>query len=240
MEFKSKTYGKSLTETWYKKNFHFPFPPTSKWKLESSHRFIKDCAWKVSVGDVLEWDQLLPYAIAAFNCFPNEHSQESPYLLYFGFDPYLTHLAAFLQPKVRYLGSDEGMIHLNKLRQVYMLAALNMREVHSKQTKQRYDDAPSYKIGYLVMIKNFDKKSTWDAKYIPNFRVVCLIGSSQLEVSDPMGRTRKVNVCDSHQVVPSDHNINSSPDQQVFGRRGKYMKDPRIIKEVVIIDTFLH
>ena len=43
---------------------------------------------------VLEWDQLLPYATAAFNWFPNEHSQESPHFLYFGCDPYVPHLAA--------------------------------------------------------------------------------------------------------------------------------------------------
>ena len=36
-------------------------------KLESSHRFIKDCIWKFSVDGVLEWDQLLPYATTAFN-----------------------------------------------------------------------------------------------------------------------------------------------------------------------------
>ena len=48
------------------------------------------------------------------------------------------------------------------------------------------------------MIKNFEKKSTWDAKYVPNFGVVHLIGSRQLEVSNPTGRTRKVNVCDVH------------------------------------------
>ena len=172
--------------------------------------------------------------------FPNEHSQESPHFLYFGCDPYLPHLAAFLQPKLRYLGSDKGMICLDKLRQAYMPTALNMRESHSKQSKQRYDDVPDYKIGDLVMIRNFDKKSTWDAKYIPNFRVVHLIGSRQLEVSNPTGRIRKVNVCDAHKIVPSDHIISSVPKKQVFGRRGKYITDPRILKEVVIIDAFLH
>ena len=44
-------------------------------------------------------------------------------------------MAAFLPPKLRYLGSDKGMICLAKLRQPYMLAALNIREVHSKQTE---------------------------------------------------------------------------------------------------------
>ena len=67
------------------------------------------------------------------------------------------------------------------------------------------------------MIRSFDKKSTWDVKYIPNFRVVCLIGSRQLEVSNATGRTIKVNVCDVHKIVPSDHIISSILDDQVFG-----------------------
>ena len=111
-----------------------------------------------------------------------------------------------------------------------MLAALSTREAHSKQTKQKYDDASNYKIGDLVMIKNFNKKSNWDEKHILNFRVVCLIGSRQLEVSDPTSRTRKVNDCDEHKKVQSDHTISSIPDEEVFGRRGKYINDPRILK----------
>ena len=90
------------------------------------------------------------------------------------------------------------------------------------------------------MIRNFKKKSTWDSKYIPNFRVVHLIGSRQLEVSDPTGRIRKVNVCDAHKIVPSDHIISSILDEQVFGRKDKYIDDPRILKEVMIIDAFVH
>ena len=102
---------------------------------------------------VIEWYQLLPYATATLNWFLNEHSQES-HFLYFGCDPYLPHLAEFLQPKLRYLGSDEGMIHIDKLRQAYTLAALNTKEAHSKQNKDKYDDVPLYKIWDLVMIKN--------------------------------------------------------------------------------------
>ena len=76
---------------------------------------------------------MLPYATAAFNWFPNEHSHESPHFLYFGCDPYLPHVAAFLQPKLRYLGLDEDMTYLDKLQQAYMLAALNTKEAHSKK-----------------------------------------------------------------------------------------------------------
>ena len=68
------------------------------------------------------------------------HSQELPHILYFGCDPYLQHQAAFLEPKLGYLGLDKGMICLNTLRQVYMLAALNTKDAHSKQSKQKYND----------------------------------------------------------------------------------------------------
>ena len=75
-----------------------------------------------------------------------------------------------------------------------MLAALNTKEAQSKQRKQKYDDIPNYKIGDFIMIRNFDKNLTGNAKYISNLRVVCLIGSKQLEVSNPTGRIRKINV----------------------------------------------
>ena len=63
------------------------------------------------------------------------------------------------------------MIHLDKLKEAYMLAALNTKEAYSKLSKQKYDDIPHYNIGDLFMIKSFDKISSWDAKYIPTFRM---------------------------------------------------------------------
>ena len=183
---------------------------------------------------------MLPYATAAFNWFLNEDSQESPHFLYFRCDPYLPHLAAFLQPKLRYLGSDIGKICLNKLRQAYTLAALNTKETHSKQSKEKYDDIPHYKIGDLVMIRNFDKKSNWKAKHITDFRVVQLMGPRQLEVSNPTGRLRKVNICNVDRILPSDQIVHLIPDEQVFGRKGKYINNPHILNEVAIIDAFLH
>ena len=72
-----------------------------------------------------------------------------------------------------------------------MLAALNTKEACSKQNKDKYDDIPQYKIGDLFMIQNFDKKLNWDTKYIPNFRVIRLIGIRQLEVSDQQADSEK-------------------------------------------------
>ena len=56
-----------------RKTFIFPLHPQTNGKLESSCRFIKDCIQKFSTDSVLERDQLLLYATAAFNWFPNEN-----------------------------------------------------------------------------------------------------------------------------------------------------------------------
>ena len=88
------------------------------------------------------------------------------------------------------------------------------------------------------MIKNY-KKSNWDAKYIPTFRVIRLVGIRQLEVSDPTSRLRKVSTCDVHKLLPSELIVSCIPDEQVFARKGKYINDPHILKEVMVIDTLL-
>ena len=105
------------------------------------------------------------------------------------------------------------MTHLDKLRQTYMLAALNTKEAHSKQNKEKYDDIPQYKIWELVMIKNYDKKPNWNTQYIPNFTVKRLADKRQLEVSDPTGRLSKVNICDVHKVLPSEFIVSCIPDE---------------------------
>ena len=63
------------------------------------------------------------------------------------------------------------------------------------------------------------------------FKIVRLIGSRQLEVSDLTGRLIKVNICDVHKILPSDYIVSSIPDDQVFGRKGKYTNDPCNLKK---------
>ena len=69
---------------------------------------------------------------------------------------------------------------------------------------------------------------TGETKYVPNFRIVRLIGTRQLEVSDLTGRLRRVNVSDIHKILPVDFIVNCIPDEQVFARKGKYINDPHI------------
>ena len=87
-ELKLKMMEHLMQQLGVKKTYISPYHPQGNGKLESSHRFIMDCIHKFSINSILEWDQLLPYATAAFIWLPNEHSQESLHFLYFGHDPF--------------------------------------------------------------------------------------------------------------------------------------------------------
>ena len=66
-----------------------------------------------------------------------------------------------------------------------------------------------------------------------------MTGTRQLEVSDPTGRLRKVNICDVNKILSSEFIVSCIPDEQVFARKDKYINDPCILKEVMVIDAFL-
>ena len=142
---------------------------------------LKTAVGKFSIDCTLEWAELLPYRNCCIQLVPQwAPTGISPF--FYTLTETLTYLTLQLSysQNLRYLGSNEGMTHLHKLRQTYMLTALNTKEAHSQHDRDKYDDIPQYKIGNLIMIKNFNKKLNWDAKYIPNFRIIRLIGTRQL------------------------------------------------------------
>ena len=76
-----------------------------------------------------------------------------------------------VQPKIHYMGEDECKIHLNAMREVYMLVVLNLKMSHDRYPppmSNPHDDG--LKIGDLVLIKNQTPQLPFDAKYKPSYR----------------------------------------------------------------------
>ena len=71
------------------------------------------------------------------------------------------------------------------------------------------------------------------------FRVVNVLGTTQLEVADPTGRLRKVNISDIYKILPADFIVTCIPDKQLFARKGKYINDPHLLKKISVTDAFL-
>ena len=80
----------------------------------------------------IEWDALIPLACAAYNFLRNEHSKESPFFLMFGRDPVLP-LNTLLEPKVRYLGNDINIVSLEAMKNMYEIAATNLKMAREKR-----------------------------------------------------------------------------------------------------------
>ena len=66
-EFKSKLIEHLTQQLGIKKTYISPHHPQSNGKLELLYSFLNDCICKFSIDGILEWDQLLPNASAAFN-----------------------------------------------------------------------------------------------------------------------------------------------------------------------------
>ena len=100
-EFKNKEM-QEVSDTLGLKHIFSPvYMPQSNGRLEGWHRFFKACIAKHICGGGVEWDELVPLAVSAYNFF--QSSKESPFVLMFGRDP-ITPVAKLLELKPRYYG----------------------------------------------------------------------------------------------------------------------------------------
>ena len=111
-----------------------PYTPQSNGRIEGFHYFLKVCISK-HISPTLEWDDVVPLACVAYNFFPNEHSKESPF---FGRDPNAL-LTNLLQPKIRYLGTDENILLLESLKNIYELVATNLKYDQEKRDTSHFE-----------------------------------------------------------------------------------------------------
>ena len=100
-----------------------PYRPQSN-GIEGFHAFLKTCLAKHMSANV-EWDEVCTLVTAAYNFLPNEHSRESPFFIIFGCDPRLP-LAEMFQHKLRYLGTDDTVLSLQALSNMYLVIAENL------------------------------------------------------------------------------------------------------------------
>ena len=205
-----------------------PYHQQSNGKIESFHYFLKACMSKHmrTVGD---WDDVVPLACAAYNFLPNEYSRESAFFLMFGRDPILP-IDKLLQPKVRYLGNDENILSLEALKNIYELAATNLRDAR-KRYGSKVPVEKKIKDGDLVMIKNNARKS-FEPRYKGDYRVVQIKGQ-QVEVRPATGsETQWEHISHVKYILPADNDIRQMPDYSQFGRKTTLRLNPDNIPDL--------
>ena len=81
----------------------------------------------------------------------------------------------------------------------------------------------------MALIKNHNRDSPFDTKYIPSYRIVKLVNEHAADVQDAIGKIRRVNPSDVHLMFPSEYILSHLPDNQTFGRVKKYTNHPDIM-----------
>ena len=231
-EFKSKEMKQICEELEIKQVFSPVYTPQSNGRLEGWHRFLKACIAKHIRGADVEWDDLIPLAVSAYNFFPCQSSKESPFVLMFGRDP-ITPIAKLLEPRLKFYGEKGEGVDMNTLRKLYTVVAENIRRAREKQPQQE-PPPTKLQVNDLVLVKD-PESAAFDPKYMPNYRITAVYGRNRIEVQDERGnksvrRAAHVKICE-----PVDKVINQLPPQAVYeqyGRRSKLLIHPKDVPEV--------
>ena len=143
-----------------------PYHPALNGRIEGFHAFLKTCITK-HVAPQLEWDILIPLACATYNFLPNKHSKESPFFLMFGRDPLLPH-NTLLGLKMRYLGNDLNVLSLEAMKNMFEIAATNLKMAREKGDPENNPLPTKLQPGDTVLVQNHTK-GPFDPKCMGDF-----------------------------------------------------------------------
>ena len=231
-EFKNKEMQEVCDTLGLKHIFSPVYTPQSNGRLEGWHRFFKACIAKHIRGGGVEWDELVPLAVSAYNFFPCQSSKESPFVLMFGRDPIMP-VAKLLEPKPRYYGERGAALKMDTLRRLYTIVVQNIHKAREKvPTKE--EEPHKFKVNDMVLVKDPDA-AVFEPRYQPNFRVTAIFGKNRIEVQDERGHKSVRRSAHVKYIEPSEKVEKQLPSKEIiknYGRSAKLLLAPRDIPDL--------
>ena len=207
-----------------------PYRPQSNGRIEGFHAFLKRCLAK-HVSPSVEWDEVCTLAMAAYNFLPNEHSRESPFFIMFGRDPRLP-LTELFQHKLRYLGTDETVLSLQALRNMYLVIAENLRKARERSTTPYPEKPTTIQQNQLVTLKVHIRKAL-DPRYEGTYRVIGIKGNQvELAQNGTVTPTKWAHVSHLKPLLRADEIIEQLPKDSAFARKTKLALNPDNIPDL--------
>ena len=197
------------------------YTPESNGRLEGWHRFFKACIAKHIRGGTVEWDELVPLAVSAYNFFPCQSTKESPFVLMFGRDP-ITPVAKLLEPWPRYYGERGSALKMDTLRRLYAVVVQNIRKAKEQRPKKE-EKQHRFKVNDMVLVKDPDA-AVFEPKYQPNFRVTAIFGNNRIEVQDEKGHKSIRRSSHVKYIEPSEKIVQQLPNDQILEKYGRTSK----------------
>ena len=231
-EFKNKEMQEVCDTLGLKHIFSPVYTPQSNGRLKGWHRFFKACIAKHIRGGGVEWDELVPLAVSAYNFFPCQSSKESPFVLMFGRDPIMS-VAKLLEPKPRYYGERGSALRMDTLKRFYTVVVQNICTAREKLPKKE-EEPHNFKVNDLVLVKDPDA-AVFEPTYQPNFRVTAIFGNNRIEVQDEKGHKSLRRYAHVKYIAPSEKVIQQLPSEEVvkkYRRSTKLLLAPRDIPDL--------
>ena len=197
------------------------YTPQSNRRLEGWHQFFKACIAKHIRGGEVEWDELVPLAVSAYNFFPCQSSKESRFVLMFGRDP-ITPVAKLLEPKLRYYGERGAALKMDTLRRLYTVVVQNIRKAREK-VPMKEEEPHKFKVNDMVLVKDPDA-AVFEPRYQPNFRVTAIFGNNRIEVQDERGHKSIRRSAHVKYIEPREKVEKQLPSKEVIKNYGQSAK----------------
>ena len=138
-----------------------------------------------------KWDKVLPFACYCFNLTPTSDDLESMFFLIPGRNPLEGCARLFGSGETRYMGKEKGLILFTELRKLWLTHAKSLQEnrLLKNNTLECNKNFKShhFKVGQLIVVKNH-LKSTFDPKFISNYKILNTINECTLLIQGPDGK----------------------------------------------------
>ena len=142
----------------------------------------------------------------------------------FGRDPVLP-LNTLLEPKIRYLGNDINILSLDVMKNMFEIAATNLKLARERGDPQVQPVSNKLQPGDTVLVQN-QVKGPFDPKFIGDYRVVALKGD-QVEIQPATGGlTEMKHIKHVKYILPTDRYISQLPNYSMFGRNTTLRMNP--------------
>ena len=148
----------------------------------------------------------------------------------FGRDPVLP-LNTLLGPKMRYLGNDMNIFSLEAMRNMFEIAATNLK-MAQERGDPKSDPLPNkLQPGDTILVQNHTK-GPFNPKYVGDYLVVSLKGN-QVKVQPSVGGpTEMKHIKHVKYILPADRYIEQIPDYSAFGRKDTLRMNPDKIPDL--------
>ena len=149
----------------------------------------------------------------------------------FGRDPRLP-LTELFQHKLRYLGTDETILSLQALRNMYLIIAENLRKARERSGTAYPKNSTKIQQNQLVTLKVHIRK-TLDPRYEGTYRVVSIKGN-QVEIArnGTVTPTKWAHISHLKPLLRADEIIEQLPKDSTFARKTKLALNPDKIPDL--------